>query len=153
MSRNTTTSEAVANITTSRNFQYNTFEYDPYNSYSTIYWITGIILLVILFIICIFCIICYFACIARAKLLTRNHASRLNFMSNLDRSTSVSVIELNEAAAKPPGYDNIVSYSELDKLPTYNSFRKSKGRNNADNENSTNVPTTPHLNEIDEERV
>jgi hypothetical protein len=74
-------------------------------------------------------------------------------MSNLERNTSVSVIELNEAAAKPPGYDNIVNYSELDKLPTYSSFRKSKGRNGTDNDNTTNAPTTPNLNEEDEERV
>lgn len=122
-----------------------------YSQTSAIYWITGIVLLVVVFISSTFCIIFYFICVskARCRRMERNqHYSYQNglpnnvfILSDLDTSNT-NLNDPNSTLNKPPVYENILSSSELDKLPTYSSFRKTKERSTILPE-----PTTPTVQE------
>jgi hypothetical protein len=110
-----------------------------YNSTSTIYWITGIVLLVVVFISSTFCIIFYFICVSKARCRRMNNNQQYNqryqnglpnnvfILSELD-SSDTNINDANNTINKPPVYENILNCSELDRLPTYNSFRQTKQR-------------------------
>ena len=105
------------------------------SNFSLLYGIIALALFVFILILCTFLIICYFRCIAKK---TRNQQQQQQQLQNFSNSHANEGFQISDSAlstndelntTKPPVYDNILNYSSTDKLPTYNSYRKAKERN------------------------
>ena len=110
------------------------------SNFSLLYGIIALALFVVVLIVCTFIVLCYFRVMSRANLrrqqqqrqqqlriFTLNESN--SYMNNEGFQGSDLMMNNDELnTTKPPVYDNILSFSPADKLPTYNSYRQAKDR-------------------------